>query len=549
MALRSLEQAKDRYGGDWSERKLEWLARLELKVLRSAREVLRLHEALCFLRAYPDDERVLARADRMLAQFHQRSDLKRHRKALADTGVSGTDIHYRFFWPTALWISRRYPSRLHIERTDREPESRIRDALAVLVTPAEADWLRHSGIGAYSALEKLRDANETAAEFLVRRVAAMPGDGYSRESFFDAIDASFLLRPGGATPSRTRDFYAAAPKAFRGAPLRRARPDLRAQMRVKPRSVQVPGAKEGARLIDLARSVMVARGRDLDAFAYGEARDVRLIDQGGGLAFMVNGMVPERRDVLAAYYGFVSLQNGVPTGYGQLDFVGRSAAISFNTFATFRGAEAAWSFASLLAMASQVFGAQSFSLEPYQLGGHNAEAIASGAWWFYYKLGFRPRAPQALRVLEDELARMKANPAHRSDKPTLRRLAAWHLFFDLDPSRPAPLPPLARLGERVARSLAARGGSDRKRSGKACERELMEMLDLRSLEGWSRSERLAWSRWAPLAVSWPEIGDWNRPEKQALVRVIRAKGAPGENDFVARLAAHRKLLAVLGCAA
>ena len=89
----------------------------------------------------------------------------------------------------------------------------------------------------------------------------------------------------------------------------------------------------------------------------------------------------------------------MPIGYGEAFVIGRSATMTFNIFESFRGGEAAYTFARTLAMVRQVFGAESFSLDPYQLGKGNDEAIASGAWWFYYKLGFRPlaarRAPPA----------------------------------------------------------------------------------------------------------------------------------------------------------
>ena len=103
-------------------------------------------------------------------------------------------------------------------------------------------------------------------------------------------------------------------------------------------------------------------------FAYGNPRDVWLVDDGDGLAFALIGMVPERRAALPAIYGGLTLQNGVPIGYHQADFLGRSAAISFNTFETFRGGESAHVFARLLAALHAFSGATSFSIEPYQLG-------------------------------------------------------------------------------------------------------------------------------------------------------------------------------------
>lgn len=135
--LTSLEQAKSSFGEGYAETKLALLSRLEHRRLRTPRAVIRLHEVLCFLRAYPDDARVLAQTERMLGNFHRRSDLRRHRAALADSGIAGTAICYRFFWSTAHWLARRWPDRFQFDRGDVEPAERLRAALPLLVTPAE----------------------------------------------------------------------------------------------------------------------------------------------------------------------------------------------------------------------------------------------------------------------------------------------------------------------------------------------------------------------------------------------------------------------------
>ena len=94
-----------------------------------------------------------------------------------------------------------------------------------------------------------------------------------------------------------------------------------------------------------------------------------------------------------------------------------------------RGGGAARLFARTLALARALLGARSFTIEPYQLGRENDEAIDSGAWWFYYKLGFRPRNRALLAIARRELARMKRDPRYRSPKQTLRRLAGDYLYF------------------------------------------------------------------------------------------------------------------------
>jgi hypothetical protein len=537
-----LERSKDHYGTGSAEAKLALLRRLDRAELRSARAVWRLHEVLCFLRAYPDDARLLVQVERMLARFSGRADLRRARETLTDTGIAGTPIRYRFFWSSLRWLVRRWPDLIEIDRSEREVADNLASVLPLLVTWAEAAALKEFDPPVFAAMDRLRARGEGDAAFFARRIDAMPGDAFTREAFHDAIEPTYELKSASDTPSRTRAKHAAAPMAYQHEPLRRARPDLRRELGRIYRGVRLASAREGEQLIELARGAMVTRSRDLDAFAYGNARDVRLVDDGGGLGFALIGVIPERRALIAATRGYLILRNGVPIGYGEAFVAGRSATMTFNIFATFRGGEAAYTFARTLAMVRHMFGVESFSLDPYQLGKGNDEAIASGAWWFYYKLGFRPLTADARRLLRRELARMRADPAHRSSAATLSALGESHLLFDFDRSRAPALPPIAALGLRVCDSLAARAAGERERVLAQCGRETMRLTGVRSLRGFSAGERLAWQRWSPLVVfALPGVSRWSQVERRDLARVIRAKGGGDESEFVVRFAAHRKL--------
>jgi hypothetical protein len=133
LALEKLDKLKLEYGPGSAARKLA-----ALKPLLSVRfprpgQLLRLHEILVFLRAYPDDARILSRVERALAGFERRRDLALHRRALVDTGVAGTDIHYRFFWFTALWLVHRWPERLSLDWDDFEAGDRLESILGLLL--------------------------------------------------------------------------------------------------------------------------------------------------------------------------------------------------------------------------------------------------------------------------------------------------------------------------------------------------------------------------------------------------------------------------------
>ena len=107
-ALRELDRRKTDYGDGADRRKQELLRSLRGRRLGRPADVVRFHEALCFLRAYPDSAELLGQVEDILAGFADRSDLRRHRRALVNSGIAGTPIHFRFFPGSAVWLARRW---------------------------------------------------------------------------------------------------------------------------------------------------------------------------------------------------------------------------------------------------------------------------------------------------------------------------------------------------------------------------------------------------------------------------------------------------------
>jgi hypothetical protein len=288
---------------------------------------------------------------------------------------------------------------------------------------------------------------------------------------------------------------------------------------------------------------MVTRSRDLDVFANADPRDVRLVDCGDGLQFACIGARPERRLLLESVYGFLTMKNGVPIGYVLTGALFNSAEVAYNVFDTYRGAEAGHVYGRVLAMTRRLFGAESFSVDPYQLGHHNAEGLGSGAWWFYYKFGFRAHDPGVRRVAREELRKMKRNPAHRSSLATLKKLVVAPVFWHRGKKRADVLGrfPLGKVGLKVTAYLSERFGGRRKDGEKVCVEEAARLLGVRSMRGFSPGERIAWRRWAPLVMILPGIERWSASDRRELVRVIRAKGGKRESDFVRLFDSHARL--------
>ena len=148
----------------------------------------------------------------------------------------------------------------------------------------------------------------------------------------------------------------------------------------------------------------------------------------------------------------------MPIGYGGVSPLYRQANTGINVFDAFRGSEATFLWAQTLRAFRTLFGVRRFVINAYQFGAGNSEAIASGAYWFYYRLGFRPGLAEDADLAEQEAARLRRHPAERTSAAVLRRLARGDLHLDLadfDASDYFEEPLLNRIGAVVARRIAA----------------------------------------------------------------------------------------------
>ncbi len=541
--LKQLERKKTEFGGDVARHKLELLCALEKRRLPRAADVLRLHELLCFLRAYPDNEELLVLAGRMLVAFADRGDLRQHRAALLNSGIAGTTTRHAFFPATALWLAERWGPHLSITWRDFEKQDRLDQALPRLALYCETPGLDECAFPLREWINRLKAPHETDAAFVLRRLAQVRMKPAVRETMLEDFEMPLQLSAGPGTPARTREVYADAAIAFQSRALKRTYPSPRDMAARAPKSIRAVEPRQAQALIELARAAMASRGRELEAFVYADRNDVRMVNCGGGLQFAYIGMTPDRRFLLETLYGFLMLKNGMLVGYGTNMGLFNSSEVAFTVFDTFRGAEAAQWYGHMVGIARRMFNTDTFVVDTYQLGEENDDAIQSGAWWFYQRLGFRPREAGLRRIMRRELQRMKTKPSYRSSAATLRKLASANLF--LDPAKPRDdvfgVLPLANVGLRITQYLAERFGFDRRKAERTCAREAAELLGVRSVRSFSPGERLAWRRWSPLILILPGIKRWPRKDQKALVAVVRAKGGRRESDYLLRFDRHPRL--------
>ena len=516
---------------------------------RDATELARLHDAALFLRAYPQSPRVLALADALLAR------VPAHVKRLADegadlaplddpavAGIAGVPVAMPFSHAAASWLARRDEAALRVDWDAEDLPDRLGAVLPRLVPFLEEQARVDANVPFREYVEAACGARPDAA-WLLERLAALPVPDSVRAELWEALSLQLAWTPRASDSRGLARFPSPVPFCSDAPLLSRRDVSVPSELAAaRPPLVRLSRG-DGAALLDAARAAMAVRYRELPAFSAGDPSAVFRSDVGRGVSIFVTGLDRSARLPLRAAFGTLFARNGVLVGYGDLHAALGRADVSFNVFYAFRDAESAWLYARLLAVARAVTHAAQLSVDPYQIGLGNEEAIASGAFWFYRKLGFRSADPGLERLARREEALSAASPGRRTPPATLRRLAAAPLLLDVPGE--APLLPdtfrLADLGRAAASRFAASGLSSDAYAARIARRVSLA-LGLRRPDGAAREALLAL---APILTLVPDLAGWPRDAKEDLARLVRSKAGRDEVRCARLSSKHRKLAADL----
>ena len=435
MELDPLEASKRAFGTQEHASLPRLLRQLGRARFPDARSLIRYHEALLFYRAYPPNAGVLQLTDELLQLIPKK--IAQLRRAGVDltpleepdvSGIAGTAFSALFTYDITRWLAERYPKSVEIDWDGydaallapllRRLHPFANEDLLVEANIPYMDWFRASKRGAGSDLLWLLSQIDDAELFAQAKIFVrwQLGDGSA-------------TRTNGRLPGQRKVFYHDTPL------LRRADVSFAAELQSPPLAIETLSLAEGQKMLHFARETSAMRFRELHGFTYGDPAHVVRADLGRGVQAFVSGVPPEHRLPLRAYHAGMFFKNGVPIGYIECLTLFEHMEVGFNLYYTFREGETAWLYARLLHLFSQLLGASCFAVDPYQLGHNNDEAIESGAFWFYRKLGFRPANPQVARLLRREESKLRANPAYRTPARTLRRLAAGWLIYEIPGSQ------------------------------------------------------------------------------------------------------------------
>lgn len=546
--VQDLKVVRTTFGKRAAARKASLLSRCAPLPLSSPRFLQHYHDVLLFLAAYPDNADVRLLVDSELKRVAEAAaELTRKRpEALADTGIAGTTVESAFSVDTMAWLCDRFPNDVEVAWSDESAGVGLDSMLWAFVTSAERDGLFTTTMSTREWVQRARGADGSSdLAWLVRQFQQLHCSANLLDDLVEKADLRIRWKLAQPSASITFARFSSRPAFYqRRAPSRTFRPSVIINQRLpaaKPLTI-----RQATQLIDTARAALTARLRETDPITYANPREVTLFQLDRGIDIALFGMMPSRRLPVESFIGYVLARNRLPAAYGGGWMLFDRAEIGINVFESFRGGESARFFAEIMRVYRQHFGVRQFRIDPYQFGAGNTEAIRSGAFWFYYRFGFRPTDPALAQMAREEWGRIQQDRSYRTPAAMLRQFATSQLvghdgLYDGGPD-------LLALGLAVTKMIGEKFNGDRTQAERWSRRRVSRMLfgpNARSAADWPEPQRDAFNRLSVMIAMFPDLADWSTAEKRSLAAWMRAKGGIRERDFILKGQRHRRLRVAL----
>jgi hypothetical protein len=559
--LAELEQFRHTYGKGSARHVEQGLLRLRNIEFPDVESLIHFHDALLFLRAFPQSARVAKLAGQLLLGVGRQVAELQKKNADFDlfddeefSGIANTTLRDTPTYELARWLMGRFPHEVHPNWDVDAVGRQLSSSLPAFVPLLADDCLVEPDTPYLEWLSAAAGGSDRILPWLLQRIEGSSLPLLQKTAYYDALAIELEWELGEGHASRTHNLRQPAKVFVHREPLiTRKQVSLDNELRSGDLPMRKLPPNEGEEALNMAREVLTVRYRELHGSTRADANDVYEAEVGRGVQLYIWCVPPQWRLPLRAYHAGFTLKNGVPVNYFEAISLGEWVEVGFNTFYAFREGETGWIYSKILHLLHQLTGVTCFSAYPYQLGHENEEAIKSGAFWFYRKLGFRPGRPELLALAEKEEARMARKPGYRSSPATLRKLAAHHAFYEFGPRRRGLWDTFSdrNIGFKVQKQMAAQFGSDPERMRQEIVAKLAGVIGL-SFDKLSAAERGAFDNLAPVLNLIDDLPNWPSAARHAVGEVVRAKAGSEENEYLRQLQAHTKLrdaLVRLGSAA
>ncbi|MBA2422334.1 MAG: hypothetical protein H0V61_03830 [Chitinophagales bacterium] len=543
--IKHLRLASNHFGGDSAQMKIELLKKAAHFNISNIKFHVQYHDCLLFLLAYAENKKLfdLANAEllRVAAITRQYSERKNERLQiqLTGTGMAFTQVNVAFSFDMAKWLANSFPHDVSIMECDAGSEV-IKDLIRISFPKAEAEFLIKKIVSLEDLFKEAKgESRLTDLQWLLKLISEKNLTDEIRDHLYDSLKIYVQWHLNESMPSRT--FARSLPrKIFYQEREINRHPDA-AKSILKPitRPVEISSIEKNS-LVETARGILCTLQRETDPVTYADVNAVQFFSMDRGVDIALYPMIVERRLPFDSYIGYIAFKNRLPVAYGGGWIFQQRSKIGVHVFEPYRGGESAFIFCQILRLYHNHYGVNRFVVEPYQIGKNNAEGIKSGAFWFYYRLGFLPVKEELRMLAATEYERILEDKGYRSSLKEMKKLILSNLELVCDETGHHHTD-VSFVSEAVTKMINSRFQGDRMNAETTIFREIQKFLRMDNISSFSRWEQRSMKNFSLLLSTFTNLPQWNETDRRKMVELIRMKGGGSEWNYIRQFQKHRAL--------
>jgi hypothetical protein len=529
MNIQHLQSILNDFSPEGLDKKISFLKEYSSVEIRNRNDLIQYHSALIFLLAYPHNKNIYHLAQQEISRISN-TVAKRPflRNKLLNSGIAGTVTQSAFSLTLISWLVKAFPGSVELHSLD-ESGIHPKEVFKNYLSEAEFELALDDKLKPLKWLEKAAGTKNKAKllKWMLGAFDQINTDALIKDQLFEWLKLFIEIDPGEKEISSTFGRVKTSNTFFHPEGILKKFNELELINKKLPPEKKLSD-QEKKEIISAARIALILLHRETDPITYCEEHNLKYFELERGLSIALFSIDSERRLPVESYIGFMMFKNGHPMSYGGAWLFGKRALIGINIFEAFRGGESAIVFANLQRCYKMAFGAEYFEVEPYQFGKNNPEGIKSGAFWFYYRFGYKPVDERLRTLANEEQQRILTTKGYRSPYETLKLFTQSNLFVNFEKDE-APLNP-SDLSRFISDLIAKEFSGDRKLSFQ----KAMKLLKQYNVTN-GKENKTGLKKLAEIFAFCLDLSKLSIAEKSTLSKMIGLK-AQNEFEYIRALA-------------
>ena len=431
-----LQEIGNRFDSESQKLKSDSLSTIQKLHLTSSADLITLYHALLFICAYPSSSK--ERNLTLNCIKHLTSFLKKNKNKhiYNNTGLPFTYSRSHFSHDFLQYLCSCKYIKVNLDSYEDSLFDLNEVLKLTLPTPEKSETT--AGWNNEELLQALKVNKGNSLSLIINELSKLNSIPYIKDHLFDGLGIYIHVKPNNNKFSIDQNKFNPEKIYFHNDLLKKFDHETLLNQKLPEEEKLTTSSLEN--YVSIIKNSMALTDRETDPVTYLDTNTLKIFHLERGISVAIYSMTGDRHLPYEIYAGYTLFKNGYPAAYGGAWVFGKRANFGINIFEWFRGGESGYIMCQLLRVYRQAFGINYFEVEPYQYGLDNPDGIKSGAFWFYYRYGFRPLDKHLRLLAEKENSKIRNNKKYKTTSKVLLSFTESNIALNLEGNIPVAVP-------------------------------------------------------------------------------------------------------------